>query len=384
MWLAEFFNRDMEVSFQSHIQPMIIRQLRIALIVWGVLLLLFAIPDFIALGPIRPFYYLLAYRIVAIAVLLILIFSITPATNIFKISYPVALFIMAYISGFMIFFIYRSDAVYLVVGVIMIQIIALLMFIPIRFIMLFSVALYAVFITLITRYALGTTAANLVSLFVIMLLPVVVGAVTTSRTGILHRKEFVLRTKTEKINRELANEIKRRCELEAKLKELASTDPLTGLLNRREYEILFTHEIERALRKNTVPSVFIFDIDHFKNINDTYGHDAGDEVLRRMAGLFHEELRSIDIVGRLGGDEFIILLPEITIESAAMIGKRLLAMLAKTDINVGTATIRITAAIGISQVLPSDRDFKAVIQRADEALYRAKKAGRNRVEVNLQ
>lgn len=389
-WFAEFSDRDTEASFQSHVQPIVTRQLRTALLVWGVLLLLFAIPDYLDMGMTRPFYYLLAYRLVMIIGLLTLFFIITPETKIFKISHPVMWFIIVYLSGFMLFFIYKPDLVYMVVAVLMIQLLALLIFIPIRFIMTFSASLYGVFIIVLTSYLLSITTSNpiyttsnMISLFVILLLPVGVGAATTHRLGIMHRREFALWIESQTINRQLEEEINRRIKLEAALKEMAATDPLTGLYNRREYDMLFQHEMERANRMNTPLSVGIIDLDHFKQVNDTYGHAAGDEVLRRTARLFRENLRTMDVVGRWGGEEFIIMLPEIAIDQANMTCNRLLKALAATDIDVGSASIKITATIGITQLLPGDK-IDEVIRRADEALYKGKEAGRNRVEIMMR
>ena len=381
-WLAEFSDRDMEASFQNHVQTILTRQLRTALMVWGVLLMLFAIPDYIALGLTRSFYYLLGYRIAMLMVLLTFTLMITPATSIFRISYPVMWFIIVYLSGFMLFFIYRPDAVYLVIGVLMIQLLALLVFIPIRFIMAFYAAVYAVICILLTRFVLGTTMENMIALFIILLLPVGVGALTANRLGIMHRREFALWAMTQKINRQLENEIERRIKLETVLKELAATDPLTGLYNRREYDLLFKHEIERAKRMNTPLSVGIIDLDHFKKINDTYGHSAGDEVLKQTAVLFRENLRSMDIIGRWGGEEFIILLPGIAIDQANLTGNRLLQALESTNIDAGTVSIKITATIGLTQLLRDDNMDK-VIRRADDALYKGKEAGRNRVEIMM-
>ncbi|HNY49312.1 MAG TPA: GGDEF domain-containing protein [Smithella sp.] len=380
--MAEFSDRDTEASFQSHVQPIVTRQLRTALVVWGILLLLFAIPDYLGMGLTGPFYYLLAYRVVMAITLFILYLTITPETNIFKISYPVMWFVIVYISGFMLFFIYRPDVVYLVIGVLMIQLLALLVFIPIRFIMSFSAAVYGVFIILLTRFLLGTTAEKMISLFVILLLPVGVGAATTHRLGIMHRREYALWIKTQKINRQLEEEINRRIKLEAALQEMAATDPLTGLYNRRECDILFRHEMERANRLNTPLSVGLIDLDHFKQVNDTYGHAAGDEVLRRTARLFRENLRTMDIVGRWGGEEFIVMLPEMAIDQANITGNRLLQALAATDIDAGSALIKITATIGITQLLPGDK-MDEIISRADAALYKGKEAGRNRVEIMI-
>jgi diguanylate cyclase len=263
----------------------------------------------------------------------------------------------------------------------MIQLIALLVFIPIRFIMTFSAALYGVLIIVLTGYLRGYSTSNLISLFVILLLPVGVGALTIHRLGVMHRREYALWIQSQTINRQLEEEINRRIKLEAALKEMAATDPLTGLYNRREYDMLFQHEMERANRLNTPLSVGIIDLDHFKQVNDTYGHAAGDEVLKRTARLFRENLRTMDVVGRWGGEEFIIMLPEIAIDQAQMTCNRLLTALAATDIDVGSASIKITATIGITQLLPGDK-MDEIISRADEALYKGKEAGRNRVEIN--
>jgi diguanylate cyclase (GGDEF)-like protein len=383
LWLAEFSDRETEQSFQRHFQHILTRQLRFALIVWALLLMLFAIPDYQTIGARPAFFYLLAYRMVISLALTIIILNIRRDTSLFRLSYAVTPVIIAGFSGFMLLFIYRPDAVSWTVGVIMLMIISLLMFMPIRFNLAFCSAAYGVAITLLTRYVMGSSRANLIGLFFILMLPLVVGAVTARRLAFLQRKQFTLLAKTAKINRELEREIQQRLKLEAALKELAATDPLTGLYNRREYEMLFGHEIERARRMNTALSICIVDLDHFKRVNDTYGHGVGDDVLRRTAAICRKNLRTVDIIGRLGGEEFIFLLPETTIDQAVVIGNRLLEALSTTDIDAGVTTIRITATIGISQLLPGDQDFNTLIQRADTALYRGKVAGRNRVEVNL-
>ncbi len=382
-WIAEFTDPETEQSYQKYFQRLTNRQLRAALIAWALLMLLFAVPDYQALGTGRDFFCLLAYRVAMSVMLLAIIFNIRSDTSVFRISFPIAAAAIIGFTGFMLLFVYRPDVVNWTVGVIMLMIIGLLVFMPIRFYLAFFAAFYGVVITLITRYAMGSPNANLIGLFFLLMLPFILGAATIRRLAFLQRKQFALASKTAKINKDLEYEIQQRLKLEATLKELAATDPLTGLFNRREYEMLFMHEIERAKRTNTVLSICIVDLDHFKKVNDTYGHGVGDDVLRRTAKLCREKLRTMDIIGRLGGEEFVILLPDTTIENAAAIGNRLVEVLAATDIEAGASTIKITATLGISQLLPGDPDFNAVIQRADAALYRGKAAGRNRVEVNL-
>ncbi|MDA8138755.1 MAG: hypothetical protein M0036_08880 [Desulfobacteraceae bacterium] len=244
IWLAEFTDRDVEKSFQRHVQPIMTRQLRIALMVWGVLLLLFAIPDYIALGAVRPFYYLLTFRMVTVAALLILFFMIAPETTIFEITYPVAAVVVAYISGFMMFFIYRPDSVQLVLGVIMLQVISLLMFVPIRFIISFFAALYAVFITLLTRLVLGAPIRGLIGLFVVFMLPVVVGAVTAIRLGVLQRKQFALLCETEKINKDLQKAL-------SENKELSGLLPICSSCKKIRNDGGYWEQIEGYIRDHS-------------------------------------------------------------------------------------------------------------------------------------
>ncbi|MGA3085813.1 MAG: GGDEF domain-containing protein [Thermodesulfobacteriota bacterium] len=382
-WSSEFLDPEMERSFQKHVQPTITRQLKIVLMIWGALLLLFALPDYTALGPTRPFYYLLAYRVIIAVMLLMMFFKITPNTAIFKISYPITLIAIAGFSGFMLLFVFRPDIVNWIIGVIMIQLIGMLMFIPIRFPLSFLAALYGLVITMVTRWVMGTTKENLIGLFFLLMLPVVTGAATTIRLAIIQRRQYVSLKKAEKLNLELQNEMDQRLKLEKVLKELAATDPLTGLFNRREYEMLFKHEIERARRMKTSLSLGILDLDYFKKVNDTYGHGVGDEVLRRTAELLRKNLRAVEIIGRFGGEEFIIFFPDTSIDQAVMISDRFLKKLSATDINIGVSTIRITATAGITQLLPIDKDINSIIRRADTALYKGKEAGRNRVETSM-
>lgn len=384
IWLAEFSNPEIEKSYQRYFQRVTNRQLRISLSVWMVLNLVFAVPDYGALGASEEFFYLLTFRAVVAVALFIIVLVIRYNTNVFCLSYVIAAVIIASFSGFMLLFIYRPEINNWTVVTIMMMIIVLPMFIPIRFFLAFIAMLYGVLITLITRFVLGSSRANLIGLFFLLMLPFVVGIASARRIAFSQRKQFAMAAKTAKINEELEHEIKQRLKLEAALKELAATDPLTGLYNRREYETLFLHEIKRARRTNKSLSICIADIDHFKKVNDTYGHGVGDEVLRRTAQICRENIRAIDIIGRLGGEEFVILFPETAVEEAADIGRRLLKVLAATDVEAGSATINITATIGIAQLLPEDRDLNAVIQRADDALYRGKEAGRNRVEIDLR
>jgi diguanylate cyclase (GGDEF)-like protein len=177
-------------------------------------------------------------------------------------------------------------------------------------------------------------------------------------------------------------DITERKRLEAELKALASMDALTGLPNRRQFMARLAEELQRVQRKMTQSAcVLMLDIDHFKQINDTYGHAGGDMALQHFAALMHAELRSIDSCGRLGGEEFAILLPGASLEAAQRIAERLRLKLAESSVEIDGKSVALTASIGIALLHPADVNPDAVLQRADGALYEAKATGRNRVVV---
>jgi diguanylate cyclase (GGDEF)-like protein len=139
-------------------------------------------------------------------------------------------------------------------------------------------------------------------------------------------------------------------------------------------------EQQRVQRKMTQSAcVLMLDIDHFKQINDTYGHAGGDMALQHFAALMRAELRSIDSCGRLGGEEFAILLPGASLEAAQRIAERLRLKLAESSVEIDGKSVALTASIGIALLHPADVNPDAVLQRADAALYQAKATGRNRV-----
>jgi two-component system, cell cycle response regulator len=163
--------------------------------------------------------------------------------------------------------------------------------------------------------------------------------------------------------------------------EMAITDALTGLFNRRYMESHLGTLIEQAKSRGKPLAVLILDIDYFKSINDTYGHDAGDDVLRDFALRIKRSIRGIDLACRYGGEEFVIVMPETDMAVAAMVAERLRRRIAAEPfaINQASRTIPVTISIGIAAVRGRDDSPAALLKRADQALYRAKRDGRNRV-----
>jgi len=175
-------------------------------------------------------------------------------------------------------------------------------------------------------------------------------------------------------------EITQRKTDEARLRRLATTDPLTGLSNRRHFFERGAQELRRAARYRRPLALLMLDIDHFKSVNDRFGHEAGDAVLRDLAERLRTGLRSSDLPGRIGGEEFAALLPETTAEQAEGLAERLRAAIAASPLGPGA---RITVSLGVALALPASEDsIDAVLRRADAALYRAKAGGRNQVALD--
>lgn len=164
------------------------------------------------------------------------------------------------------------------------------------------------------------------------------------------------------------------------LEELSTTDFLTGAFNRRYFTEISTTELKRHQRHNKNTSVMILDIDHFKEVNDTYGHSVGDRALRHLVQICRDNLREEDIFARYGGEEFCILLPETDASTAREAAERLRQSIENTPMELDEQHLHLTVSIGLSGI--EARENPAIdywLKRADQALYRAKEAGRNQV-----
>ena len=162
------------------------------------------------------------------------------------------------------------------------------------------------------------------------------------------------------------------------LVEQATHDQLTGLFNRRHVEDVLRKELDRAQRHARPLAVAMLDADHFKNINDTYGHQTGDEVLRAISDRCRRTLRSNDVLGRYGGEEFLIVFPETNLEEAGAVAERLRVAVAESPIQVGDNALAVTVSIGVAS-FAAGQDLEKLFERADSALYAAKQDGRNLV-----
>jgi len=174
--------------------------------------------------------------------------------------------------------------------------------------------------------------------------------------------------------------LKERRRYERAMLEKVNTDPLTGVYNRRRFDEILHIEFERVMRYDLAIGLLILDIDHFKKVNDTYGHQAGDDVLIATAAKISESLRKSDLLGRYGGEEFIALLPETSRENALETAERLRRVIETNTVSYGNHIIKVTISVGVSY-LHSEKGLtiERIIKNADDALYAAKERGRNQV-----
>ncbi|MCF8097116.1 MAG: diguanylate cyclase [Desulfarculaceae bacterium] len=170
---------------------------------------------------------------------------------------------------------------------------------------------------------------------------------------------------------------------EEALKRLANTDGLTGVLNRRRFMELSRQEVARSQRYGGLLSLIMLDVDHFKAVNDSFGHEVGDEVLVSLAKVCRHVLRQVDFFGRVGGEEFMALLPETGLEAAYLVAERLRSELERHPVSGSKPEIRVTISLGVAQLAPEMR-LSDLMRTADDAMYRAKQNGRNRVEISDQ
>jgi diguanylate cyclase (GGDEF)-like protein len=200
-------------------------------------------------------------------------------------------------------------------------------------------------------------------------------AITTNRR---HRKAHADKLAVLELSAELTSTLERERTLREKLDRLSRTDELTGALNRRGILAILETEIARSRRTGAPLAVLTLDIDHFKRINDDHGHPAGDLVIQKIADMLQSEMRKSDMLGRFGGEEFLIILPALDKPGACLAAERLRQAVDASEIALDADTVRVTVSIGVAVLNETDTQ-KELLARSDKALYAAKSAGRNRV-----
>ncbi|MBK7767945.1 MAG: diguanylate cyclase [Sulfuritalea sp.] len=239
--------------------------------------------------------------------------------------------------------------------------------------------------TALVAFHVSTDTDGLVTLFSIIALAVylsLIGIESFRYAQQLHQVQSTLdrqKMTLEEANAALHNQIQKIDDLREKLREQANRDSLTGLFNRRYLEGTLERERARCRREGAPLTMLMIDVDHFKMVNDDYGHQAGDEVLRVLGKLLLENARTEDIVCRYGGEEFLLVLPKMPLDIALDRAAQLLKFVQETSVSYGEMRIRTTVSIGVATTPAHADSAEALLKCADKALYQAKARGRNRV-----
>ena len=376
---GEFVDPALEQAFRQSTLQQVVSQQRVSLLVWAILLLLFAVPDYLAMGPVPAFWVLMGYRAEMAVLLLGYMHALQRAPALALHSRVLMwLGLLAY-PFFFLFYVVRPDMRAINTGVIMVIQLVMFLFIPSRVRLTVPVALFGAVGTTVSYWWVSPAdAATKAATVLLVTMPAVMGYVAALRQQKTERQEFWLRQQLQDANRELEGEVARRVALQVELERQAATDLLTGLPNRRALADRFLIEVARTQRTGEALSLVMFDLDHFKQVNDRYGHAGGDAVLRSVGQLCIRSFRGVDMSARVGGEEFAVLLPGASVQQAGAVMERFLHTLGDMDMDVGTQNVRITATAGVAQQQPGE-DLDALLARADTALYAGKEAGRNRV-----
>lgn len=377
-WLGEFRDPAREALFRRTMRAHDACQLRHALVVAAGLFLAFGLTDYSLLGSSHDFWLLLAMRCGVALMLLLLALAVSHRPALAQAPLPVNLACLLGISGLLLTIPLRPDGILISLASLVAASMSLYLFIPNRVPWMlagnaFLMGGLLVAMWLWSTLPIGILANSLLLLGFVNLLC----WMTVTRLHRLQRAQFASLADARSVNRELAAELEERSTLERRLRHMARTDELTGIANRRHFFELAEQARGEAHRDGTPLSLCMVDIDHFKAINDRHGHAVGDLALRVVAARCQSVLRDGDHLGRYGGEEFVIALPQACSITAGGIAERIREAVSRQPLEINGVILTLTVTLGISCVEPGEGSLDPGLLRADRALYEGKARGRN-------
>lgn len=380
-WLTgQFFDSSKESRYRNSVKTRVRFESRLALLLASVVFAMFGITDYNLLGLTREFYLLLTMRIAVVSSCLVLAFVIGRwggySRNAWLHSLP--LWILA--TGIILIVPLRPDSLSSQITSTVVAIMAFYLLIPnlLTVAALSSLFLSIGFLTAAVIYA-DVLSADALRLALLLVMANIVGYCSLLRLEFLQRKQFALLQDERDQNRDLLKEIKHRKSLEAQLRMVAERDALTGLDSRSHFMKRAEALLQRAQLEETPFCLFMIDVDHFKRINDTWGHTCGDLILTKVPEVCGQSLRPTDVIGRFGGEEFVVGLPHTGPSDAQAVAERLKKNVESLPFTDELSELRLSVTIGIAVAHGEDDDLDALIARADSMLYEGKREGRNRV-----
>lgn len=381
-WLTgQFRDRSHELKYRDSIEKSVRFESRFALIVVAVLFAMFGITDYDLLGLTREYYLLLTIRIVVVSSCLILAYIIGRRGGYSQNAWLHALPLWILAIGIILIVPLRPESLSTQITAVVVAIMAVYLLIPN---LLSMAALASLFLSIGFLWAAivfaGISAAVALRLGLLLIMANIVGYTALLRIEFLQRKQFALLNEEREQNIELQKEIAHRKLLEEQLRMTAEQDSLTGVDSRGHFMKRAEALLMRSQFEKAPFCLFMIDVDHFKRVNDTWGHTCGDQILGKIAEVCQQSLRPNDIIGRFGGEEFVVGLPSTNASDAQAIAERIRENVATLTLEGAMSEQRLSVTIGVA-VANDEDDLDTLITRADDKLYVGKREGRNRVVV---
>lgn len=358
---------------------------RLALLLVALVFAMFGITDYNLLGLSREFYLLLSMRSVVVCLCLLLASVIGRRGSYSRSAWLHALPLWVLATGIILIIPLRPESLTTQITAVVVAIVAFYLLIP-NLLTVAAVASLFLSVGFLATAVLvtGMSAVGMLPLVLLLVMANIVGYSALLRIEFLQRKQFALLHDERDQNRELLDEITHRKSLEAQLRMVAERDDLTGLDSRRHFMKRAKALLQRAQLEGTPFCLFMIDVDHFKRINDTWGHTHGDLILTQIAKVCEHSLRPSDIIGRFGGEEFVVALPHTSSSDAQAVAERLKHNVAELALAAEMSELRLSVTIGIAAACPEYADLDALIMQADKMLYAGKRGGRNQVVMSCE
>ena len=369
-----------ESVYRRSIQERVRFETCISVIVAASIFGMFSITDYHLLGTTREYYLLVAMRFVVVSLCFLLAFVIVRWGSYTRHAWLHALPLWILATGIILIVPLRPESLSSQVTAAVVATVAFYLLIPnlLTVVTLASLYLSIGFLTSAVLFADIDSVATL-RIALLLIMTNIVGFFALWRLESLQRKQFVLLHEERDQNRQLLKEIAHRKALEEQLRMVAERDALTGLNTRGHFMKRAQGLLQRSQHEKVPFSLFMIDVDHFKSINDTWGHSHGDWVLSKIAEVCAQALRPTDVIGRFGGEEFVVALPNTSAEDAQIVAERLKKRVAELPLKEGMSERRLSVTIGVAVAHTETADLESLIKRADQTLYVGKRDGRNRV-----
>ncbi|MGM0834156.1 GGDEF domain-containing protein [Halomonas qaidamensis] len=380
-WLTGQFCEDSkEVTYRRSITSRVQFEACLSLIVAACIFGMFSISDYSLLGLTKEYYLLVAMRCVVVVLCLSLALIIYRWGGYADSAWLHALPLWVLATGIILIVPLRPDSLSTQTTAVVVATMAFYLLIPnlLKVVTLASLYLSAGFIVSAVLFA-DITPMTTLRIALLLIMANAVGFFALLRLESLQRKQFSLLHEERHQNCKLLKEIAHRKSLETQLRTLAERDALTGLNNRGHFIKLATALLHRSQHENMPFSLFMIDVDHFKKINDTWGHSHGDWVLTKIAEVCSQSLRPMDVIGRFGGEEFVMALPNTGPEDAQMVAEQLKKQVAELPLKEGMSELCLSITIGIAVAHNEKTTLESLIKQADQMLYVGKRDGRNKV-----